>query len=171
MAEEVGEYASAEPEAKSAPADVSHDSPRRRLKYTPGSAIVYKGEPSAIELRMLRFGLTNRDLGRLNGVVAAVLDGYKKLEELGEQEKKDYVEKVVERIEEDDLAAPLEIDYSAPDGSYSPIAEKSTSAPKRVSSLVSLLSLLLLFPLLPFLRKLWPLLRKLYLRRIKGDKN
>lgn len=49
--------------------------------HAPGSAIIYKGEPSAVELGMLRFGFTAQDLTRVSSIVAESVKRYKKLED------------------------------------------------------------------------------------------
>lgn len=152
MAESVEESSNADLGAMTASTGVGHDSSMQRAKYTPGSAIIYKGEPTATELGMLRFSLTSDNRKRLNAIVAVVMDDYKELEGLGEEEKKKRFDAVVERIKKDGLATPLRPDLSAPYGCYS-IAAKFPNAPEHLSKFVLLLRLL----------------RRLYFRRIGGE--
>lgn len=113
------------------PTDVGYGDSTDLAGYTPGSAMIYKGEPSATELGMLRFGLTNDDLGKLNGILADVMDSYEKLEKRDKAEMQEYLNTVVNRIEEDHLAAPLKLDFSAPDRHYSTETESPFSAARR----------------------------------------
>ncbi|MGQ0779310.1 MAG: hypothetical protein ACT4NY_33660 [Pseudonocardiales bacterium] len=105
---------------------------------TPGSAFIYKGEPSATELGMLRFDLTSGDLKQLHGIVTKMMDRYDKLDERDEKAVQEHVDKVVKRIREDKLAVPLRIDLSALDHDYS-TETKSPRGFGRTSKFVRLL--------------------------------
>ncbi|MGH3912721.1 MAG: hypothetical protein ACRDTC_04830 [Pseudonocardiaceae bacterium] len=154
MVEPVEESSSTDPRAMTTSSGVGHGSSMHPARYTPGSAIIYKGEPTATELSMLRFKLTHDDRKRLNDIVTVVMDGYKELEELDEKVKKERFDAVVKRMEQEDLAAPLRVDHSAPDSCYS-IAATFSSMPENAPKFVLL----------------WRLLRRLDPRRAKGDKS
>lgn len=135
---EVGVPNNVEPAMKAALIGTGHDSSTELASYTPGSAIIYKGEPTATELGMLRFGLTSAELKNLNDIVVKVMEGYGDLGKSVEGEVRKNVDTVVKRIKENKLEVPLRIDYSAPDGSYSTKAEPSSSS-RRASRFMWLL--------------------------------
>lgn len=113
--------------------------------YTPGSAIIYKGEPSATELGMLRFDLTTEDLKQVNRIVEKIMKRYENLEESGAEAVRNDVAAVVQRIEQDKLAVPFVIDFSAPEDRYSAETKpysaetKPQDVPMHVSKFVQLL--------------------------------
>lgn len=96
--------------------------------YTSGSAIIYKGEPTATELGMLRFKLTTEDLAQVNVIVAGIMKRHENLEKSGEEAVRSHVDAVVERMKQDNLAVPFTIDFSPPEDRYSTEAKPQDSS-------------------------------------------
>jgi len=120
------------------PTGLGHDDSTGLASYTPGSAFIYKGEPSATELGMLRFDLTSHELEQLHGIVTEMMNRYEDLGKSDEGAAQKHFDTVVKKIEQDELALPLKIDLSAPDRYYS-TEVKSSSLSGRTSSFVRLL--------------------------------
>lgn len=110
----------------------------QRTDYRPGSALIYKGEPTASELNMLRFGLKPEDTRRVNSIVTDIMTRYEDLEQLGEKAVLAHVNAVVKRITQDKRAVPFKLDYSAPEDRRS-AETKAEHATERDSKLMRLL--------------------------------
>jgi hypothetical protein len=80
---------------------------------TPGSAVIYKGEPSATELGMLRFDFTAEDLTRISSIVGAAVKRYEELEQQGKNVTNEYINSMVEVMKNCNLAAPLSLEHSS----------------------------------------------------------
>ena len=75
--------------------------------YAPGYAIIYKGEPSATELGMLRFGFTHQDLTRVSSIVVESMKRYKEFDELSKDAANERIDSVVKVMKSHSLATPL----------------------------------------------------------------
>jgi hypothetical protein len=107
--------------------------------YTPGSAVIYKGEPSATELGMLRFDFTaEEDLTRVSSIVGAAVKRYEELEQRGKNATNEYINSMVEVMKGRSLAAPLSSEYPSQEDHSSNEAQDEHTA-KHTSKFVELL--------------------------------
>lgn len=129
----VGTEATTEP-----PADTVNKPSAEIADYTPGSAVIYKGEPSATELGLLRFDFTAEDLTRVSSIVGAAVKRYEELEQRGKDATNEYINSMIELMKSCSLAVPLNLEYaSQEDRSSSETQSEHTT--KHASKFVELL--------------------------------
>lgn len=76
-------------------------------KWAPGTAIGYKGEPSAKELALLQFHMTPAEKLAASGIMKRILDREEALDRLGEEAVENRIQRIVKTISEQGRAAEI----------------------------------------------------------------
>lgn len=76
-------------------------------EWVPGTAIVHKGEPTAVELALLRFAMTDEERKSINEIVRGITSRHTELHLRGDEAVDDFIDTVTATISEQGRATPI----------------------------------------------------------------